>query len=131
MRNFFGVLIAIPLFLIFMIFAGISGCAEQNEQINSKKEYGESTIVIRYYTHVEYDELGNPDYDHGVIRFDRVSKKGDSIQIPTKEGYTFGGLYSDPLFSQNAWVVDTEGNFVRTLTDADDGMLLYPLFIQN
>ena len=131
MKNFFGVVIAIPLFIIMMIIAGITGCAEQNGQINDLKERGEQTIVVRYYKDVPYLEDGSPDYDQASISYARIYKKDDFLMVPTKEGYIFAGFYADPNFSENSWVADGEGRIVVTLSDRHDGLMLYPKFIKN
>lgn len=131
MRNFFGVVIAIPVFIIVMLIAGISGCAEQNDQINWDKKYGSETISVRYYADFEYLENGAPDYDNARVVFARIYKKDDCLTVPTKQGYTFAGFYADPNFADNSWVADSEGNIVVTLTDAQDGLILYPKFIKN
>lgn len=131
MRNFFGVVVAIPLFIIVMIISGIAGCAEQNGKINDMKKYGEDTIAVRYYADVPYSEDGVPDYDNATLTYIRLEKKGDYVNVPTKEGYTFAGFYADPNFAENSWVVDSQGNIVITLTDKQDGLILYPKFIKN
>lgn len=131
MKNFFGVVIAIPVFIIVMLISGISGCADQNGRINDTKKYGEDTITVRYYTDVPYSENGVPDYDHATLTYVRLEKKGDYVTAPTKEGYTFAGFYADPNFADNSWVADGQGNIVITLTDKQDGLILYPKFIKN
>lgn len=131
MRNFFGLVIAIPVFIIVMLISGISGCASENNEINSKKKYGEETITVRYYADFEYLENGAPDYDNARIVYARIYKKDDYLTVPSKAGYTFAGFYADPNFAENSWVADSEGKIVVTLTNAQDGLILYPRFIKN
>ncbi len=131
MRNFFGLVIAIPVFIIVMIISGISGCASENGEINDDKKYGAETITVRYYSDFEYLENGVPDYDNARVIFARIRKKNDYLTVPTKQGYTFAGFYADPNFSENSWVADSQGKIVVTLTNNHDGMILYPKFIRN
>ncbi len=131
MRNFFGVVIAIPVFIIVMLISGISGCASQNGEIDSDKKRGAETITVRYYSDFDYLENGMPDYDNARVIFARIYKKNDCLTVPTKQGYTFAGFYADPNFAENSWVADSQGNIVITLTDKQDGLILYPKFIKN
>ena len=131
MRNFFGVVIAVPVFIIVMLISGISGCADQNGRINDMKKLAEDTIIVRYYTDVPDLEDGAPDYDHATLTYGRLNKKGDYVTVPTKVGYTFAGFYANPYFTEDSWVADNQGNIVITLTDKQDGLILYPKFIKN
>ncbi len=131
MRNFFGLVIAIPAFIIVMLISGIAGCASENSEINGKKKYGAETITVRYYSEFAYLENGAPDYDNAKVVYARIYKKDDYLTVPSKTGYTFAGFYADPNFAENSWVADSEGKIVVTLTDAQDGLLLYPKFIRN
>ena len=131
MRNFFGVVITIPVFIIVMLISGISGCASQNGEIDSDKKRGKETITVRYYSDFDYLENGIPDYDNARVIFARIYKKDDYLSVPTKQGYTFAGFYADPNFAENSWVADSQGKIVVTLTDNHDGLILYPKFIKN
>ena len=131
MKNFFGVVIAIPVFIIVMLISGISGCASQNGEIDSDKKRGKETITVRYYSDFDYLENGIPDYDNARVIFARIYKKDDYLSVPTKQGYTFAGFYADPNFAENSWVADSQGKIVVTLTDNHDGLILYPKFIKN
>lgn len=131
MRNFFGVVIAIPVFIIVMLISGISGCASQNGEIDGDKKRGKETITVRYYSDFDYLENGIPDYDNARVIFARIYKKDDYLSVPTKQGYTFAGFYADPNFAENSWVADSQGKIVVTLTDNHDGLILYPKFIKN
>ena len=131
MRNFFGFVIAIPVFIIVMLISGISGCASENGEIDSDKKRGKETITVRYYSDFDYLENGMPDYDNARVIFARIYKKGDYLTVPTKQGYTFAGFYADPNFAENSWVADSQGKIVVTLTDNHDGLILYPKFIKN
>ena len=131
MKNFFGFVIAIPVFIIVMLLAGISGCSSANGEIDSDKKRGKETITVRYYSDFDYLEDGTPDYDNARIIFARIYKKNDYLTVPTKQGYTFAGFYADPNFAESSWVADSQGNIVVTLTDNHDGLILYPKFIKN
>ena len=131
MRNFFGFVIAIPVFIIVMLISGISGCASENGEIDSDKKRGKETISVRYYSDFDYLEDGTPDYDNARIIFARIYKKDDYLTVPTKQGYTFAGFYADPTFAEGSWVADSQGKIVVTFTDNHDGLILYPKFIKN
>ena len=130
MRNFFGFVIAVPIFIIIMIISGISGCVAENREIKSDKRRGSETISVRYYRDFDYLENGMPDYDNAKVIYTRINKKGDCLSVPYKEGYVFAGFYADPNFAEASWVADSEGNIVVTLTDKQDGLMLYPKFIK-
>ncbi|MBQ7368950.1 MAG: hypothetical protein IJW60_04515 [Clostridia bacterium] len=131
MRNFFGLVIAIPAFIIMMLISGIGGCAEQNGKISEMEKYGKETITVRYYYDVPYSEFGEPDYDNATVKYTRVHKKDGDVIPASKDGYTFAGYYADPSFAENSWFADAQGNIVITLTDKQDGLMLYPKFIKN
>lgn len=130
MRNFFGFIIAVPIFIIIMIISGISGCVAENREIKSDKKRGKETISVRYYADFDFLEDGTPDYDNAKVIYTRINKKDDCLSVPQKDGYVFAGFYADPNFVEASWVADSEGEIVVTLTDKQDGLILYPKFIK-
>ena len=131
-RNFFGFTIGIVVLIVFSIIVGIftsiGSCASQKKQIKQTKEYASETVAIRYYYDVDYSELGVPDYESAVIRYSRVHKEDGQLSVPMREGYVFNGYYSTPDFYPESLYADANGNIVRKLSNADERVILYPMF---
>ena len=129
-----GVIIGVALFFIMLVICGISGCVSQNSSIKHKKEVGKTTVTIRYYYSVQYDENEVGDYENAKVAFDRVKKKkGDSIPTQNRQGYIFVGYFSDPSTNptNDSKYTDETGKFIRNLTKEDEKIVLYPFFVKE
>ncbi len=116
-----GSVTAIIIFLVMFALVGISSCVKGNKEIAAAKEAGNS-VVLRYF---ETD-----DYDTSKIIYLRISNSENYqlTQIPSKDGYTFGGLYDGPNYATSEIYVDSNGVGIKIPTQ---DILLYPVFIKE
>lgn len=121
----FGFLIAIVGFFLALAIAGISSCTKANNQIDSDKNYGQNTIIVRYYM--------DNDIENARISFLRLRKEDNKVgskleTMPTKKGYTFAGLYDGTDYINSNWYVGSDGSIMQPLYD---GIILYSIFNVN
>ena len=121
----FGFLIAIVGFFLALAIAGISSCNKASNQIDSDKNYGQNTIIVRYYM--------DNDIDNAKISFIRLRKEDNKVgsklgTMPIKNGYTFAGLYDGADYNSSTWYVGSDGSILQPLYD---GITLYAIFNVN
>ncbi len=116
-----GGALALLLFIVLFFVGMIGTCATENNQIDNVKDYGKSTVAVRYYTDMSEDG----DYNEVSVVYCRIQKnKHFSINAPKKLGYTFLGFYSNPDGFGTPYV-DSNGVSLQTL---NSDILLYPVF---
>ena len=113
-----GAVLAFLLFIVLFFVGLIGTCAGHNARIDEVKDYGKSTVAVRYFT---------SDSDEASIKYFRQEKNTHfeiaKSDLPKKLGYNFLGFASDRMGV--TFFVDKNGKSLRKLTE---DVLLYPIF---
>ena len=127
MKKYYGIgaLVAIAGFFLALAIAGIASCTHANNQIESDYNYGQNSIIVRFYM--------DNDIEHSRINYLRIEEKDNKVgnklgTMPTKNGYTFAGLYDGVDYINSNLYVGSDGSILQPLYD---GIVLYPIFNFN
>ena len=115
-----GSIVAIVFFLIAFMIGSISSCSSTKKR-QKEIDIESDAVILRYFA--------DDDYDNAEVIYMRIKNKENyKIEIPTKQGYIFSGLYDGTDYKTSVQYVDSNGNSLVPLTQ---DILLYSIFIEE